>query len=626
MAVPVAMTEGSPRGATVGGDKAAIPFLALFILLVMGGLTAVSWSSLAAGHLVGNDDYLRLVQVRDWLGGAGWYQVDQPRLNPPHGTPMHWARLVDLPLVAIIAALTPIIGSAKAELAAVILVPGITLAAIVAGVVWAAGPLTRAPGAILAGAGVGLLPLVVGQITPGRIDHHGWQLVCAILMLGAAVRLVERPAARAPVIVAAIAGSLGVWIGQESVPWILAVHVALGLAWIAGRDAVALAGWRLGLGVFAGSVLALAVARPPGTWLTPACDALSVVTLGLLLTALIPWGAVRLWTLTAAPRTTAGAGLVGRCLVIGLPGVAALGVLMVLFPECRGGFFGDTDPGYRAFLHQIIESRPLLTAISEAPSVGWSAVVAMGLGATGLAVALALARAQRMLWVVVTVFFAIAAVGTVAQIRMGGFLQLFAALPLGVGAGMVWRFVGNHGLLIRVFGRVASLLALLVISLPAMLIGDADGLDADQATGEAATCDMRPIVPILDDLAGSGHRLLVAGNLDLAAPLLNASRHTALGGPYHRGADGALASNRLLAETDDAAARSLVRERGIDVVMVCPTMGLVGPPDSEALVSRLIDGGTPPWLEPVAVPAESALLVFRVRDGTQVAPVPAGGP
>ena len=617
MAVPVVATDVPPNGATTSGDRAAIPFLALLVLFMVVGLTVSDWSSLIAGQLSGNDDYMRLVQVRDWLGGAGWYEMDQPRLNPPHGTPMHWARLVDLPLAGVIAVLSPLIGSAQAELAAVILVPAGTFAAIVASVVWAAGPLARAPGALLAGAGVGLLPMVVGQIAPGRIDHHGWQLACAVLMLGAAIRLVDRPAARTPVIVAVVVGSLGTWIGQESIPWILAVHVVLGLAWVGGHGAAATAGWRLSLGLLLGCTLALTLAQPPADWFSPACDALSLVTVGLMLAALAPWAAVRLST-ALAPQSADSGGVVYRCLIIGLPSVAALTGLIVLFPECRGGFFGDTDPGYREMLHQIVESRPLLIAVSESPSLGWSMVLAMVFGAIGLAVAGLRGGERRRLWLVVAVFFAIAAVGTVSQIRMGGFLQLFAVIPLGVAAGMVWRRVGRYSLLVRVFGRAASILALLSISLPAMLLGSVTGSEAGDRSADRLACDVGAVVPVLDDLAAPDQRLIVAGNLDLAAPLLNASRHAALGGPYHRGAEGALAANRLLAETDADAAHALVREYRIDAVLICPTMGLFAPPEPTALVVRLMDGHAPDWLVPVAVPAESTLHLFRVRDGTPV--------
>ena len=40
-------------------------------------------------------------QVRDWMAGQSWFDVVQHRLNPPLGVDMHWSRLVDAPIAAI---------------------------------------------------------------------------------------------------------------------------------------------------------------------------------------------------------------------------------------------------------------------------------------------------------------------------------------------------------------------------------------------------------------------------------------------------------------------------------------------------------------------------------------------
>jgi hypothetical protein len=57
------------------------------------------------------DDALRLVELRDWLGGQGWFDVTQYRIDPAHGgVAMHWSRLVDVPLAAVVVALRPLLG------------------------------------------------------------------------------------------------------------------------------------------------------------------------------------------------------------------------------------------------------------------------------------------------------------------------------------------------------------------------------------------------------------------------------------------------------------------------------------------------------------------------------------
>src|SRR3569833_442254 len=47
------------------------------------------------------DSAMRLAQVRALLGGQGWFDTAQHRMNTPYGLPMHWARLVDAPLALL---------------------------------------------------------------------------------------------------------------------------------------------------------------------------------------------------------------------------------------------------------------------------------------------------------------------------------------------------------------------------------------------------------------------------------------------------------------------------------------------------------------------------------------------
>ena len=90
--------------------------LALILLLVSAGRIA-HW------QFPDPDDILRLVQVRDLLGGQGWFDLDQHRIDPLREVPMHWSRLVDIPLALVIGALTPLVGQSAAEGVALIAVP-----------------------------------------------------------------------------------------------------------------------------------------------------------------------------------------------------------------------------------------------------------------------------------------------------------------------------------------------------------------------------------------------------------------------------------------------------------------------------------------------------------------------
>ena len=48
------------------------------------------------------DDAVRLVTVRELIGGAPWFDTTLPRIGAPEPLVSHWSRLIDLPLAALI--------------------------------------------------------------------------------------------------------------------------------------------------------------------------------------------------------------------------------------------------------------------------------------------------------------------------------------------------------------------------------------------------------------------------------------------------------------------------------------------------------------------------------------------
>src|SRR3954469_181192 len=66
-------------------------------------------------RLPDNDDAMRLVEVRDFLAGQGWFDTVQHRYLPPTGASMHWSRFVDAPIAFLIAAFSPLFGARLAE-------------------------------------------------------------------------------------------------------------------------------------------------------------------------------------------------------------------------------------------------------------------------------------------------------------------------------------------------------------------------------------------------------------------------------------------------------------------------------------------------------------------------------
>ena len=290
--------------------------LAVIVWLTVIASMAAIWGPKAwAGASWDTDDFMRLVQVRDWLDGQAWSDLTQYRLNPPGGTAMHWSRLPDLPLAAVTLAVSLFASMNDALTVAAMILPPLYFLIFVL--------LYARPARMMLGAArspVGLLVVISGsamvtQFAPGRVDHHGLQLVMvmattALLLLGLA-----RERWRWMIALAGIPIGLSIWIGLEMIALIAAWFAALGLVWcrsggsLARQGAIAAA-----IATAMGGLLLLTSVAPAYRWLA-ACDALSIMPVGVL--ALITGGfaimhVAQRWARTTVARSHAAPQAIGE--------------------------------------------------------------------------------------------------------------------------------------------------------------------------------------------------------------------------------------------------------------------------------------------------------------------------
>ena len=215
-ATSTARHDGEPAGRLGSGRLFAgiLAFLGLCVFLLQQAQIVPEAFRLA---LPDSDDMMRLVAVRDLLAGQGWFDLTQYRYLPPEGVPMHWSRLVDLPLAAGIAGLTPLLGAEWAEKAIVAFWPPLLFLAYAGVIGWGAwrmfGPLAGGLAVFVAGQ----MSVMNNLFAPGRIDHHNLQ---AILMAGAAISFGLSGGRRR---VAAAGGALcgiSLAIGLETLPFV----------------------------------------------------------------------------------------------------------------------------------------------------------------------------------------------------------------------------------------------------------------------------------------------------------------------------------------------------------------------------------------------------------------------
>ena len=120
--------DGTSSQATLKRQASAQPYLVLALLwLVAVVVLAVPSIRASVFDAMATDDAMRLVEIRDLIGGQGWFDLFQYRLDPP-GTSMHWSRVIDAPLAALILLLKPLMGMHDAEAATLYLWPALLLA------------------------------------------------------------------------------------------------------------------------------------------------------------------------------------------------------------------------------------------------------------------------------------------------------------------------------------------------------------------------------------------------------------------------------------------------------------------------------------------------------------------
>ena len=311
----------------------------MFLLLMMQ-------SSIAAFKVGDPDDALRIVQVRDWLAGQGWSDVTQYRMNLPDGGPMHWSRLVDIPIAAMILLLRPWLGQYGAEQAAAAIMPlltyGVVLAFYAAAVrrIWGALP------AVIAALTFVLILPATFQLLPMRIDHHGWQLALFCAGLWA---LFDPVQSRKSAIIIGAAMALWLEISVEGLPFAVIVFGILALRWFlpawraAGHEPDKTDGAeQLVTAVLTFTVSLVTLFVVTENWATAAnfCDGLSqfhIASAGAVAAVLAAGAALLHWHILKPAFWTK----LAICAVAALAGGATL---LSIAPQCAGDAFATLDP------------------------------------------------------------------------------------------------------------------------------------------------------------------------------------------------------------------------------------------------------------------------------------------
>lgn len=554
--------------------------------------------------ILDTDDAMRLTMVHDFLGGQGWFDLVQHRLNTPFGGEIHWSRLIDVPEAGLLWLMRLLFG-AGADTAMAYSWPLLLLGALL----WLTARLALRLGGRLAVLPALLLPalslITMAEFAPGRVDHHSAQILLTLAMVLCAIGALERPRFA---IGAGVAAAAALAIGIEGLPMVAATVAIFGLSWVASpRHATALRDF--GLSFALGTALALAQGVPPARWFAPMLDAISIVyALAALLTGLA------FLLLSLAPLRTSSLRLAAGAIAGGLVVAAVVG----LFPGILRGPYGGLDPGLIAnWIDRISEAEPWFVSLAGEPVYPIAVLVP---AITALAVAVwhaACNRADRGAWLVYAGFLAVAIAVMLLQIRAARIAAPLAVPGCAVLIAAAWRdLVPGRGVW-RVFAVLGSWIvsAGIIVAVIATAIVLAFPDYAEATTDKYRLARQACLMPAaFADLAGLPPERIMAP-IDLGSHLLLFTPHAVVAAPYHRNQEAVLDAFRFFNGPLDEA-RKILAARGIGLVVICPAMkeirGLVAhTPDS--FVTLFAERKLPAWLVDHSLP-DSPLRIYTVAN------------
>ncbi|WP_426257338.1 AcrB/AcrD/AcrF family protein [Sphingomonas sp. DC1600-2] len=558
------------------------------------------WVGIHYLQLGDTDDNMRLMQVRAWLGGQGWYDLRQYRLNPPGGYDIHWSRIVDLPIAGLILLLRPFVGAREAEMLACGIAPLLPLSIAILGLGATVRRLISPYAWPLAIALLLCCSATLLMYMPERIDHHGWQLA----MLSLTVAGLSDPKGIRGGAIVGLASAVSLAIGLEMLPYAAIAGAILALRWIWDRaEAQRLSIYALCLG--AGSGIGYALFASYGN-AALRCDALTPVWLSVMVMA----GALLFALAWSNPANR----WVRLALAIAAGAVIVIGFALV-FPQCLGRPEQASPELQKNWLNMIREARPIYVHPFR---VAFPVAIMPVVGVIGAIIATWRARGTALgaAWATVLLFVTGAALLLLWQARAGPAAQMLA-VPGAVA--LAWLLIpylqAQRSPLVRVLGTVAVIL----------LVGS--GLFAGLAIRFLPIDRPTKRVQIIDRASGSCPTMTALSPLnrypaqtifsfvDLGPRIITITHHNAVAGPYHRNGDAILDVQHAFSGTPENF-RAIAKRHGATMLLICPNM-------AESTIYRVrAPGGfydqlahrkTFDWLEPLPLPAKSPLRLWRIK-------------
>lgn len=545
------------------------------------------------------DDATRMIEVREWMAGASWFDLTLPRFGGAHPLVSHWSRLIDAPLAGLLSGFEFFLPADEAELVVRALWPLL--------VFWAFVYLLAREAQIRGGRTAALLSIpltvtcIIGivQFLPGRIDHHNAMILGAVIGILRLARSFDDPRAGWS---AGVLLGLGTAVGYEALALTAASLAAAALYGLLPHRSL-LGPSRAAVAFAATLAVALAITTAPESMLTSHCD---VRSMNLVLLAAC--GAVGVSVVAAMEGRLS---LLAKLVLLALTGGVGLSVYVAAQPACLAGPFGEVDPAlFPVWLGSVSETQSIFSLGSQLPTLGG---MALAYFAAGLYCGLKEMRTEPGDTVRFHVLALLIALPLAFwQIKLLPYATFLPVPLLAIGLARPPQSAKAPASRRRTLITLATTLALVVIAGWLLL-----RLSAPSATRMKEA--LKPVQDCQSTVAVSALAQLPAGlavaDVNLGPYIVALSKLDVLSAPYHRLDKPILEASRILHAAPEEAERRL-RADGVRYVITCAGLSSTnaeGAEPADALQTLLFSGKPLPFLEPVPLGASTPLKVWRFK-------------
>lgn len=616
------------------------------------------------------DDYMRMIQTFNWMDGQSWFDMHVPHLNPQHPMVMHWARLGDVPLAAVLWFFEKISAffqwnatRANLGMLTAALVPCFYLAGFLFLIRLMVRPLL---GRNYAGLACFLVPLcgqLSFQFSPLRVDHDAYVLSCAAFLFFAMQCISLNIKPRRMAILAGAVTAIGMWVSAEMMPMLLAFGLCL-TVFLIWHNRGYIFSVIYGLAFFVASGLLLFLARAPGQYFSLEYDYFSLFH---VIVAAV--GAVFFILLFVSSRLIKNRMLLASWIVF--LGALALDLFLRQFPDFIAGPYAKVNPLMNeVFFPNIREAIPftknlvdLTDSFGSAPNKALSGTVffiatrlyvpVIGIVAAALQLwRRNLGTREKLLWVFTLICCSLfTLLSCFWQVRVIDSAQMFAIAPLLALMLRSIRELPQHYKGRQLFGW-EILTALSFTLIPTVLVPSTivmARLNPDTLFFSGGTtpstplpCESRATITdfLLELRKNEKKQFTIMAPMDYTPELMFYTDHNYISAPYHRNDHGIVDMVFFFRSLgDDATARNIAKRLGLDYVLVCRAnphqvtlnnnkeiksisvfVGrdkIEAKPDKDDVLKaslgfRMVNGKAPTWLERVDVPLETDFLLFKV--------------